>query len=169
MCIHIHLEYVCKYKYSKYYTKKTNVYVSLSNTFIHCTSFLPYESCCPFHFGSYFHCNSRVEMFKGRKSWTHFFVSKIRAGESSLNWVMRPRGRCLTSAIELTSLAVSLFQAPAKEASAGPSGRGTAASPAQSALARSPVLWELTSPRLRESPVRAAAGPSLRPSQGTRE
>lgn len=41
------------------------------------------------------------------------------------------------------------------------------ASPAQSALARSPVLWELTSPKLRESPVRAAVGPSLRPSQGT--
>ena len=41
------------------------------------------------------------------------------------------------------------------------------ASPAQSALARSPVLWELTSPKLRESPVRAAFGPSLRPSQGT--
>lgn len=42
--------------------------------------------------------------------------SKKRAGESSLNWVMRP-GRCLTSAIELALLAVSLFQAPAREAS----------------------------------------------------
>lgn len=41
------------------------------------------------------------------------------------------------------------------------------ASPAQSALARRPVLWELTSLRFREGPVRAALGPSLRPSQGT--
>lgn len=43
------------------------------------------------------------------------------------------------------------------------------ASPAQSTLARSPALWELTSPKFREGPVRAASGPSLRPSQGTRD
>lgn len=45
-------------------------------------------------------------------------------GEGSLNWVMRPPAGYLTSAIELTSLAVSLFQAPAKEASTEPRPEG---------------------------------------------
>lgn len=41
------------------------------------------------------------------------------------------------------------------------------ASPAQSALARSPVLWELTSPKSGRTLLGPLYGPSLRPSQGT--
>lgn len=98
------------------------------------------------------------------------FSLQKRAGESSLNWVMRsPKQGYLTSAIELTLLAVSLFQAPAKGASARP-------------LPERRGLWHLLpslpsrgAPFSGNSPPRNSGrtllgplfGPSLRPSQGT--
>lgn len=44
--------------------------------------------------------------------------------ENSVNWVMRPPCMYLTSATELTSLAMSLFQAPKKVASTRPLCKG---------------------------------------------
>lgn len=60
-----------------------------------------------------------------------------------------------------TGLLVTMLQSVLSSGSGGiclvpPQGRGPTASPAQSTLAPRPVLWELTSPRFREGPVRAA-------------